>query len=79
MADVTHSFDFAKAQAENLAHIQRMQDEARNFVAERHRLMAEEAERLRGQDRAPWQYAVGGMAAGAALVGATAAFIKIFG
>ncbi len=79
MTDATQGFDPAKFQAENLAHIQRMQEETRKFVAEQHRLVAEDAQRLRDRDLPPWLFAFGGMAAGAALVSATAAFIKIFG
>lgn len=90
MTDATHSDDPAKAQAEQWAHILRMQEETRKFITEQHKLMAEtgkltaEAAKLaRDRDLAPWQIAVGGMAAGAALVGATAAFtaayIKIYG
>jgi hypothetical protein len=86
MTDTTQSIDPAKAQAEQWAHILRMQEETRKFVAEQHKLIAEtgkltaEAAKFsRDRDLAPWQIAFGGMAAGAALVGATAAFIKIFG
>ena len=86
MTDATQGFDPAKAQAEEWAHILRMQEETRKFINEQHKLMAEaskltaEAAKLsRDRDLAPWQIAFGGMAAGAALVGATAAFIKIFG
>ena len=86
MTDTTQGFDPAKAQAEEWAHILRMQEETRKFINEQHKLMAEaskltaEAAKLsRDRDLAPWQIAFGGMAAGAALVGATAAFIKIFG
>ena len=100
MTDATQGFDPAKAQAEEWAHVLRMQEETRKFINEQHKLMAEasklnaetdkltaEARKLaaeqakltRDRDLAPWQIAFGGMAAGAALVGATAAFIKIFG
>lgn len=93
MTDTTQGFDPAKAQAEEWAHVLRMQEETRKFVAEQHKLIAEtsklgaEAAKLaaeaakfsRDRDLAPWQIAFGGMAAGAALVGATAAFMKIFG
>lgn len=86
MTDTTSSIDPAKAQAEEWVHVLRMQEETREFIQEQHKLMAEtsklnaEAAKLsRDRDLAPWQVAVGGMAAGAALVGATAAFIKIFG
>jgi hypothetical protein len=64
---------------EQIARIQRMQEETRKFVSEQHQLQAEAAKLARDRDLAPWQIAFGGMAAGAALVGATAAFIKIFG
>ena len=93
MTDTTQGFDPAKAQAEEWAHILRMQEETRKFINEQHKLMAEasklnaeagklaaeQAKLARDRDLAPWQIAVGGMAAGAALVGATAAFMKIFG
>jgi hypothetical protein len=90
MTDATQGFDPARAQAEEWAHILRMQEETRKFINEQHKLMAEaskltaEAAKLsRDRDLAPWQIAFGGVAAGAALVGATAAFtaafIKIFG
>lgn len=100
MTDTTQGFDPARAQAEEWAHVLRMQEETRKFVAEQHKLQAEsaklaaengklsaEAVKLaaeaakfsRDRDLAPWQIAFGGMAAGAALVGATAAFIKVFG
>ncbi len=78
--------DAATDAEEKLAYIRRMQEETRKFVDEQHKLMAEsakltaEAAKLsRDRDLAPWQIAFGGMAAGAALVGATAAVIKIFG
>ncbi|MDB5627505.1 MAG: hypothetical protein JWR73_3307 [Tardiphaga sp.] len=64
---------------EQIARIQRMQEETRKFVSEQHKLQAEAAKLARDRDLAPWQIAFGGMAAGAALVGATAAFMKIFG
>ena len=71
--------DVAVDQEEQLARIQRMQEETRKFVSEQHKLQAEAAKLIRDRDIAPWQIAFGGMATGAALVGATAAFIKVFG
>lgn len=71
---------------EQRARIERAQEETRKFVAEQIKLMAEQikmtakAAKL-GRDRAlaPWQVALSGMAAGAALFGTGAAFIKILG
>jgi hypothetical protein len=93
MTDATQGFDSAKAQAEEWVHILRMQEETRKYVEERNKfiaeagklnaeavnLAAESAKLSRDRDLAPWQLAFGGMAAGAALVGATAALVKIFG
>lgn len=64
---------------EQIERISRSQEETRKFVAEQHKLQAEAMKMSRDRDLAPWQIAIAGMTAGAALVGATAAFIKIFG
>ncbi|MBB4398769.1 hypothetical protein [Bradyrhizobium sp. ERR14] len=66
-------------QQEQVARIERMQEETRKFVAEQHKLMAERGKLSRDMVLAPWQIAVGGMTAGAALFGAGAAFMKLFG
>lgn len=78
--------DVAADQADMLARIQLMQEETRKFAAEQHKLSAEanklsaEANKLsRDYLLAGWQLVITGMTAGAALVGATAVFIKIFG
>lgn len=55
---------------EQITRIERMQEETRRFVAEMHEARA--AGVLNG-----WQIAVTGMAAGAALFGAAAAFLKL--
>lgn len=57
---------------EQIARIDRMQEETRKFAAEHRKID-------RDDTLAGWQVAIAGMTAGAALVGATAAFIKIFG
>ena len=78
---------------EQRARIERAHEETRKFVAEQHKLideqsklavgrakLAAEAAKI-GRDRglAPWQVAVSGMTAGAALFGAGAAFVKLLG
>ncbi len=56
---------------EQIARIGRMQDETRKFVAETRKV-------TRDPMLAPWQLVVTAMAAGAALFGAGAAFMKLF-
>ena len=78
---------------EQVARIDRAQEETRKFVREAHKLMAEEQKlyseerKLLAEDRklqrdrglAPWQIVVTAMGAGAALFAAGAAFVKVFG
>ncbi|MBH5372203.1 hypothetical protein [Bradyrhizobium glycinis] len=66
-------------QQDQVARIERMQEETRKFVAEQHNLMAERGKLSRDMVLAPWQIAVAGMTAEAALFGAGAAFMKLFG
>jgi len=56
-------------QQEQVARIERMQEETRKFFAETRKIDRDRA-------LAPWQVAIGGMTAGAALFGAGAAFTK---
>lgn len=68
MSDTTSNMD----QVEQVARIERMQEETRKFFAETRKI---------DKDRslAPWQIVITAMTAGAALFGAGAAFIKILG
>lgn len=73
-------------QQEQIARIDRMQEETRTFVAEQHKLMARHTKLMpeRGNlthdiPLAPWQAAIGGMIVGAALFGAGVAFTKLVG
>jgi hypothetical protein len=59
-------------QVEQVARIERMQEETRKFAAETRKV-------TRDYTLAGWQLVIAGMTAGGALVGATAAFIKVFG
>lgn len=59
-------------QAEQVARIERMQEETRKFAAEQRKIS-------RDIVLAPWQIVITAMTAGAALFGAGAAFMKIFG
>ena len=78
---------------EQRVRIERAHEETRTFVAERHKLIAvqaklaaeqfgmtaEAAKIRRDRSLAPWQVALSGMMAGAALFGAGAAFVKLPG
>ena len=64
---------------EQIGRIRRTREESEKFVAEQRKLMAKAMKRERDRMLAPWQVALSGMAAGAALFGAGAAFIKIIG
>jgi hypothetical protein len=64
---------------EQLGRIRRAREESEKFVAEQRKLTAEAMKLERDRMLAPWQIALSGMAAGAALFGAGAAFIKILG
>lgn len=64
---------------QQLGHIRRAREESEKFVAEQRNLTAEAMKLERDRMLAPWQVALSGMAAGAALFGAGAAFIKILG
>lgn len=66
-------------QQEQVARIERMQEETRKFVAEQHKLMAERGKLSRDIVLAPWQLVVTTLNAGAALFGAGAAFMKLVG
>ncbi|MBR1131927.1 hypothetical protein [Bradyrhizobium iriomotense] len=59
-------------QQEQVARIERMQEETRKFAAEQRVLIAKDARTL-------WLFPVGGMVAGAALFGAGMAFAKLIG
>lgn len=72
--------------AEQVARVLRSNEETQKFVAEQKKLMAEQAKLdaeagklARDRALAPWQIVLSSMAAGAALFGAGAAFIKVFG
>lgn len=64
---------------EQIGRIRRAREESEKFVAEQKKLNAEAMKLERDRMLAPWQVALSGMAAGAALFGAGAAFIKIIG
>lgn len=64
---------------EQVARIRRAREESEKFVAEQRKLMAEAQKLDRDRVLAPWQFALSGMAAGAAFFGAGAAFIKLIG
>lgn len=68
MTDVVTSMDLQ----EQVARIERMQEETRKFAAETRKAN-------RDYSLSGWQLVITGMTAGAALIGATAAFIKLFG
>lgn len=74
---------FINEQHKLMAEASKLNAETNKLAAEAGKLAAEQAKLARDRDLAPWQIAIGGMAAGAALVGATAAFtaayIKIYG
>jgi hypothetical protein len=59
-------------QQEQIARIEKTQEETRKFAAETRKITRDWA-------LAPWQMAITGMAAGAALFGAGAAFMKLLG
>ncbi|MFL9503460.1 hypothetical protein ACJMQP_25670 [Rhodopseudomonas palustris] len=60
-----------------IARIERQQAAVRAFVAEQHKLIADQNKTLHAAFISPWQTLLMGMTAGAALFGAGAAFIKI--
>ncbi|MBC7580785.1 MAG: hypothetical protein H7312_26010 [Tardiphaga sp.] len=74
MTDSTVNMDFQ----EQVARIERMQEETRKFTAEQHRLIAEQTKLGRDRALSGWPLVIAGMIAGAALVGATAALIKFW-
>lgn len=63
---------------EQIARIDRMQEETRKFTAEQHKLSVEALKLSRDRDLSGWQLIITGMGASAALIGATAAFIKFY-
>lgn len=65
--------------AEQVARVLRSNAETQKFIEEQAKLRAEADKMTRDRALAPWQIALSGMAAGAALFGAGAAFIKVFG
>lgn len=73
MPDITADFE------EQRARINRAINESEKFVAEQRKLMAEADKLARDRALAPWQIVMSSMAAGAALFGAGAAFIKLIG
>ncbi|WP_316219052.1 hypothetical protein [Bradyrhizobium sp. SZCCHNR2026] len=66
-------------QQEQIARIERAQEETRKFAAEQHKLSAETRKITRDTNLAPWQLVLSAMTAGAALFGAGAAFTKLMG
>ena len=75
MSDVAMSYDLE----EQRARIERAQEETRKFAAEQHKLTAEAVKLSREAKLAPWQLTFTGFGAGAAVVGAFAAILKLFG
>ncbi|ACL61011.1 hypothetical protein [Methylobacterium nodulans] len=65
--------------AEQVARILRSQEEMQKFAAEQRKLIAEASKLERDRALAPWQIVMSSMAAGAALFGAGAAFVKLLG
>ncbi|MCJ2042802.1 hypothetical protein MKK55_28215 [Methylobacterium sp. J-059] len=65
--------------AEQVARVLRSNAETQKFIEEQAKLRAEADKLARERALAPWQIALSGMAAGAALFGAGAAFIKVLG
>lgn len=64
---------------EQIARIERAQEETRKFVAEQHKLTAEAAKLARDAKFIPANLVVTIMGASAALVGATVAAMKVLG
>ena len=64
---------------EQLARIDRAQEETRKFVAEQHKLDAEAMKLQRDRSFLPWTVAATLLGAGAALFAAGAGFIKLIG
>ncbi|PPQ44136.1 hypothetical protein [Rhodopseudomonas palustris] len=62
---------------EQTARIERQQAEVRAFVAEQRKLKADWNHRSRDMAFAPWQFAIGGMIAGAALFAAGMALVRL--
>ena len=86
MSDTSFPYADRLNLAETVARIERQQAETRKFVAEhdklaaeREKLAAEAAKLDRDRSFAPWQVVATLMGAGAALFGAGAAFVKVFG
>lgn len=65
--------------AEQVARVLRSNAETQKFIDEQSKLRAEAEKLARDRALAPWQIVLSSMAAGAALFGAGAAFIKVFG
>ncbi|KQP53010.1 hypothetical protein [Methylobacterium sp. Leaf106] len=65
--------------AEQVARVLRSNAETQKFIDEQAKLRAEAEKLARDRALAPWQIVLSSMAAGAALFGAGAAFIKVFG
>lgn len=65
--------------AEQVARVLRSNAETQKFVEEQSKLRAEAAKLNRDRSLAVWQVAVSCLAAGAAIFGAGAAFIKLLG
>jgi hypothetical protein len=74
MTDSTINIDFQ----EQIARIERRQEETRTFTAEQHKPFGEEQKPGRNRALSGWQLMITGMTAGAAPVGATAALIKFW-
>lgn len=64
--------------AEQVARVIRSNEETQKFIAEQRKLIAEAAKLERDRALAPWQIVAASMAAGAALFGASIAFVKLF-
>ncbi|WP_420132138.1 hypothetical protein [Rhodopseudomonas sp.] len=62
---------------EQTARIERQQAEVRAFVVEQRKLKADRNHQCRDMPLEPWQFAIGGMIAGAALLAAGMAFAKL--
>jgi hypothetical protein len=65
--------------AEQVARIERMQEETRKFVAEQHKLIAEAAKLRRDHGLAPWLLVVAGAGGAAGFLAAIITVLKSLG
>ncbi|SEP49585.1 hypothetical protein SAMN04487843_13139 [Methylobacterium sp. ap11] len=64
--------------AEQVSKVCRSNEETPQFVAEQRKLLAEAAELERDRDLAPWKIVTLSVAGTVAIIGGTAAMVKIF-